>query len=213
MSASLTSPYYDETYERLVDIICPNWSQWPSSSPLLEIAILPSSSHLEIQYDPKSSPPAVGIPKSLGLACFLHARSILHSYVKTISGQSIKRDSSYPVPSPESSHVLKATAVMLIWEPNHLTAINWRKRMLQQLLRCAPASESVGLGQKAHCVELIFLESLLTSPMPQHAKSSMLWAYRLQLLRASEKYSENPDWLDPPPRDLNVEETWSKEVG
>ena len=170
MSPSSVLSCTEELYTRLVEIISPG-----STSPpvVQEIAILPSSSHPTIQYDPTSDPPAIGIPKALLLSCFLRARSIFFSRLEACrSTSSAKWDPDVPI-DKEWLEVCEATAVILLWEPNHLTAINWRKRAFME--------------KRARRAELSFLNSLQTSPMPQHAKSSTLWAYRLQILREEHK--------------------------
>ena len=202
-----------ELYDRLTTITNPNWSNWTSQPVVQEISILPSSSHPDIQYDPNSDPPAVGIPKALGLACFLRARSILLSYGERCAGPSVKI--SYPnhFTNHEWARILDATAMILLWEPNHLTAINWRRQALMQMLQACPAPGQLELGERARYAELIFLASLLTSPMSQHAKSSTLWAYRLQLLRASEECYKRFAKQESSWRWRTVEEVWHEEVG
>ena len=212
MSASSTNANSKEIYDCLVDIIYPEWAEWPSSLTLLEVAILPSSSHPGIQYDHKSNPRAVGIPKRTGLACFLHARRLFFSHIEAISVTRSGKNGAYAVSSAERTQILQSTAVMLVWEPNHLTAINWRRRVMQQLLQATPASEYLGLGERARRAELIFLESLLTSPMSQHAKSSLLWAYRLQLLRPSELSHGDMALVDPSGCSVSVEDVWRIEL-
>ena len=211
MSASSTVPCTDEQYSRLATIISPTWSKHAPA--VLEVSLLPSSSHPDIQHDPLSNPPAVGIPKSVGLDCFLRARSIIFS----LKHRDMQHYFDHLCPDPSANNewvqLLDATAVILVWEPNHVTAINWRRQALVQLLRCCPAPEQLEIGERARCAERIFLNSLLTSPMSQHAKSSTLWAYRLQLLRASGECCKSFDKLDPSRNWLSVEEVWREEVG
>ena len=168
-----------ELYTQLVDTIILK----PSASPVVkEIAILPSKSHPTFQYDPSCNPPAIGIPKALLLSCFLHASETFFSYLKNHQGMPIEM---FDPSAPMSKHWMEAygaTAMILLWEPNHLTAINWRKKAF------AKAKES------ARATELAFLESLQTSPMPHHAKSSTLWTYRLQLLRERAKRDSITTW-------------------
>lgn len=179
MSLLAFPPCKQELYTQLVDIISPK----PSVSPVVkEIAILPSKSHPTFQYDPSCDPPAIGIPKALLLSCFLHASETFFSYLKNHQGIPVEM---FDPSAPASKHWMEAygaTAMILLWEPNHLTAINWRKKAFAQ------AKES------ARATELAFLESLQTSPMPHHAKSSTLWTYRLQLLR--ERDSTVVAWLE-----------------
>lgn len=166
MSPPSVAPCSEELYNHLVRIISPK-----STSPpvVLETAILPSSSHPTILYDPNCDPPAVGIPKSLLLSCFLRARDIFFSHLR-LRREHPTLNGNPDAPTRERTEVYEATAVILLLEPNHLTAINWRRKTLAK-------------QQGARLAELAFLTSLQTSPMPQHAKSSTLWAYRLHILR------------------------------
>ena len=83
---------------------------------------------------------------------------------------------------------LQATSVMLLWDPNHVTAINWRKRCLLALKRATEDQDSGETAPKpefeyAVQQEVAFLSSLVTSPLAKHTKSSTLWSHRLWLLR------------------------------
>lgn len=71
---------------------------------------------------------------------------------------------------------------MLLWDPNHVTAINFRKRCLLSLR--GEGGEGAGL-EKAVRDEMWFLASLVTSPLVKHTKSSTLWGHRLWLLRVA----------------------------
>ena len=151
----------------------------PLPSQRQELAILPSSiSSPNIQYD--RDPPALAVPKALLLSCFLRARSIFFS---------TKDGALESTPSSRVQAALiafqdcfRATSIILLWEPNHLTAANWRKR---HLLNLASACDvEIELFQTLRA-EMDYLTSLLTSPLPsQFAKSPTLWSHRLWLLRA-----------------------------
>lgn len=79
---------------------------------------------------------------------------------------------------------MQATSVMLLYEPNHGTAINARKRYILSHFH-RPSSSVAGSSDDDVVVngELIWLESYLTSPLPKHTKSPTLWAHRAWLLR------------------------------
>ena len=72
---------------------------------------------------------------------------------------------------------LKATSVILLFDPNHITAANFRKR---HLLRNGGDTEA---KLRSLHIELSFLTSLLTSPLTKHTKSSTLWSYRIWIYR------------------------------
>jgi hypothetical protein len=60
-----------------------------------------------------------------------------------------------------------ATSILILTASEHLTALNTRKRLL------VPSDVAS---------ELVWLESLLTSPLPRHSKSPLLWAHRKWVL-------------------------------
>lgn len=175
-------PVDDFTYTRLKQLLRPAVPQ------VLELSVLPSSSSPPtIQYDPDPACPALAIPKSLLVGCFLRARSILFAakaepsststYGSALNAAEKGNLSSEGVNSEE---IYGATSILLLFEPNHQTAANWRKRHLLRLHRQLSRPEL----QRALRAEWTFITSLLTSPLPpHHAKSPTLWHHRLWLLR------------------------------
>lgn len=87
---------------------------------------------------------------------------------------------------------LNATCVLLLWDPNHITAANFRKKYLLLSSRSylmtslssnapiSPAAPFLALLRS----EFAFLNSLVTSPLPKAPKASTLWAHRLWLFRS-----------------------------
>ncbi|KAI1471173.1 protein prenylyltransferase [Daldinia caldariorum] len=134
---------------------------------------LPENELLEIEFLGKSHPlqpgvnylrdgTAVAIPKLRLVQAFFVARQFLQAYHK---------DSRL-----NSSEVMAATAVLLLMDPEHLTAANTRKRLL---ISCLENSET---GELALRREKQFVDSLLTSRLYRHAKSPTLWSHRRWLL-------------------------------
>ena len=163
MSSPL-SPPHDDVYAQLIAAL------HPSPPVQLEIEILPSSFPPQILHES----PAVGVPKSLLVSLYVKARKIFFDHVSS-------RDS-------ESYHVaLQATAIVLLFDPNHLTAANFRKRHIQRFssIRTENDYNDRDCGNLAEAVrhELKFLESLVASPLSKHAKSSTLWAQRLWIVQ------------------------------
>lgn len=150
----------------------------PPQPSVLEIDIPPSPSPLQILSDP----PSLALPKSLLVQLYLHARQKFFS----------KPLQPIHIGSSDHNTRLRATTILLLFDPNHITAANFRKRHIQQ---CSanhpdphephvtnPATPQTLLSQ-ALSNELWFLTSLLTSPLYRHAKSSTLWAQRLWIFR------------------------------
>ncbi|KAM0803230.1 hypothetical protein BDR22DRAFT_960838 [Usnea florida] len=155
----------------------------PPSPTIPEIEILPPSYPPHIHYDP----PSIGIPKSLLPRLHLQARTILFSHLSSPDDPS----ASYPA-------ALQATFVILLFDPNHLTAANFRKRHLQRVAddnynekinilsgRTDRGNQDAAAGPLASAVglELRVCESLVTSALSKHAKCSTLWAQRLWVVR------------------------------
>lgn len=178
-------PIDSEIYSDLISLISANRSQ------TLEIDILPSSYPPEIH----SAAHCIALPKPLLASLFLIARRIFLSYLssqregcdqdedsdKDEASSKTNATSSSP---PSYSAALDSTLVVLLWDPNHLTAANFRKKHLLSLRICPstpPENNTVLL--EALAAELHYLTSLLTSPLPKHTKSSTLWSHRRFLLR------------------------------
>lgn len=201
MPLSSPSPIYDN----LINLLHPS----PSLPQILELDILPSS-YPSTLY---SSPPSLALPKPLLARLFVIAHTKFFTYVISHTGvqssvedegtqerledEGSPTDQSYQ--SGEGSPyiaALSATRVLLLWDPNHITAANFRKRHL--LLRSKSKAVSIPNSQStvhdaAHLnasflallrSELSFLTSLVTSPLSKAPKASTLWAHRLWLLRS-----------------------------
>ncbi len=76
--------------------------------------------------------------------------------------------------------------MLLLWDPNHITAANIRKRWIRDIV---DAENRVGNGYGKEAVraavqrELRFLETLVTSPLKKHTKAPTLWAQRGWVVR------------------------------
>ncbi|KAF2399238.1 hypothetical protein EJ06DRAFT_583176 [Trichodelitschia bisporula] len=143
----------------------------PPEPSILEIEILPPS------LTPPgtlylSDPPSLGIPKSTLIAAYLHARALPFPPTTTNGSPDPSPPNPNPNPSPD---LLPATAIILLYDPEHLTACNTRKRHLLSL----PPSDL----PRALTAEIALLTTLLTSPLNRHTKSPTLWSHRFFLLR------------------------------
>ncbi|KAJ8111854.1 hypothetical protein OPT61_g5647 [Boeremia exigua] len=106
----------------------------------------------------------LGIPKKLLVSAFLAARHIFFDNKNN---------------SQTDSKAFRATKVILLFDPEHLTAANFRKRKILALKDV----DDMLVYQKALFSELCFLDSILTSPLHRQTKSPTLWHHRLWLLR------------------------------
>lgn len=136
-----------------------------SHGSLLEIEILGNTHGLPQGIYVLQDGPAVGVSK-LGLVmAFLVAREMLAAHLDTTS------------PKTEDE-LFAATAVILLMDPEYLTAANTRKRMVQLQLSKHDAPPEQILGQEKY-----FIDSLLTSRLHRHTKSPTLWSHRRWLLQ------------------------------
>ena len=164
----------------------------PSPPQTLELDVLPSS------YPPKihSSPPSVAIPKPLLASLFLTARHVFFSHLtsqkdtyNSDTGQTQAQGSASASDRPTYTAAFQSTLILLLWDPNHLTAANFRKKHLISLRNGSgshdpqPSPSPSPSFLESLNIELFFLISLLTSPLPKHTKSPTLWSHRLFLLR------------------------------
>lgn len=143
---------------------------------LLEIEILGKSHPLEAGTFLVQDENALGISK-LGLVqAFFEARTMFQGH-QSGKGATLSAD-----------RVLAVTSVILLMDPEHLTATNARKRLIR----------SEGTGPAARQLELIrkdifFIDSLLTSRLHRHTKSPTLWSHRRWLVEALRGHGVQPD--------------------
>ncbi|KAI1397785.1 hypothetical protein F4819DRAFT_64503 [Hypoxylon fuscum] len=137
------------------------------------LADLPDDELLEIEFIGKEFPlekganyfrdgSTVGVPKLRLVQAFFVARQILQRYQENSS--------------TNSDNVVAATSVLLLMDPEHLTAANTRKRFLLSTL------ETNRMAEPALRREKQFVDSLLTSRLHRHTKSPTLWSHRRWLL-------------------------------
>ncbi|KAI1430588.1 hypothetical protein GGR50DRAFT_191439 [Xylaria sp. CBS 124048] len=132
---------------------------------------LPDSGLLEIEFLGRSHPldpgvnilrdgNAVAIPKLRLVQAFFVARKILQNHLQNAS-------------AIITSDVIAATSILLLMDPEHLTAANVRKRTL--LASGRPTQAALKQEQK-------FIDTLLTARLHRHTKSPTLWSHRRWLV-------------------------------
>lgn len=202
---SMPLPPPSPLYTDLINLLHPS----PPLPQILELDILPSS-YPSTLY---SAPPSLALPKSLLASLFVTAHGEFFTYITSQKGvhpsiedggtqgrrsgdRGFAADESCESDSPRYNAALNATRVLLLWDPNHITAANFRKRYL--LSRSRSKTDSIPDSQSTQYAtappataflfllrsELSFLTSLVTSPLPKAPKASTLWAHRLWLLRS-----------------------------
>jgi protein prenyltransferase alpha subunit repeat containing protein 1 len=157
-ASGLHSDNPQKVYSDIATTLCPN----PPS--LLELEFLGKSHALPPGTSLLIDGNNIGIPKSKLVQAFIYARQLFFHHLR-------------PCPGDKKNELLKATAVMLLMDPEHLTAANSRKRVIQTYQH-GPKSEFEAVLKR----ELLFVDSYLTSRLHRHTKSPTLWAHRRWLL-------------------------------
>lgn len=109
----------------------------------------------------------IGVPKKILALAFVRARELFFAGVKA--------------DGPVSQLSLEASRIILLFDPEYITAANFRKRLLLHYQRQEGDQAKKNFN---HVVdqEIVFLNSILTSPLHRQSKSPTLWHHRTWLL-------------------------------
>lgn len=137
---------------------------------LLEIEILGKSHPLEPGTFFLQDGNAIAVSKYGLVQAFFVARNVLQSHISAESTLSADK-------------LLAVTSVVLLMDPEHLTAANARKKI----------AVSAGAASEAKMLEAMerdrfFVDSLLTSRLHRHTKSPTLWSHRRWLVQTAARY-------------------------
>lgn len=109
----------------------------------------------------------IGVPKKVLAAAFVVACSVFFEKRVEADKDSVQR-------------ALDATRIILLFDPEHLMAANFRRLQLHSLpLFCL--DQNMEDARPVH-LELNFLDSILTSPLHRQSKSPTLWNYRAWIM-------------------------------
>ena len=144
-----------QVYEDIVKAVCYN-----TSPVLLEVEFLGKSHELPVGCNVLVDENFIGVPKNKLVQAFVVARGIFFKSLEDFQNAS-------------HQDIRNATAVMLLMDPENLTAANTRKRLIQ-----ASQKESVADLEKTLNEELHWVNSMLTSRLHRHTKSPTLWDHR-----------------------------------
>ncbi|KAI9643373.1 hypothetical protein NHQ30_007992 [Ciborinia camelliae] len=168
VAASVKAGDSQKVYNDIVKILDPITNSYSFTHKLLDFEILGKSHPL---CDPillnvnntYVSENSVGIPKIKLVQAFVVARQVFFKFKDL---------------GPEHSQEIRdATSIILLTDPEHLTACNSRKRLIKHI-----QTTSVHELEKVLREELYFIDSLLTSHLHRHTKSPTLWSHRKWLL-------------------------------
>jgi hypothetical protein len=141
-----------------------------SSDELLEIEVLGKSHVLDPNSTVLRDENAVAIPKLRIVQAFIVAHKLHRSFL--VGDHNVSRD-----------QVLRSAAVMLLMDPEHLTAANTRKRLITNKLKDKNVEDILRS-------EKYLLDSLLTSRLHRHTKSPTLWNHRRWLMEQYRLYGK-----------------------
>ncbi|KAK5629381.1 hypothetical protein RRF57_005097 [Xylaria bambusicola] len=127
---------------------------------LLEIEFLGPSHPLEPGVNFLQDGNAIAIPKLRLVQAFFVAHKVIKGYLEKASALI-------------TDNVIAATSIVLLMDPEHLTAANIRKRFL---------SASGNLTNVNLKRETQFVDTLLTARLHRHTKSPTLWSHRRWLI-------------------------------
>jgi protein prenyltransferase alpha subunit repeat containing protein 1 len=155
---SLQSDDLQVIYKDIVSALCPDTPE------LLEIELLGKSHPLPAGINVLSEENSIAIPKVRLVQAFVVARQMFFKLVRSC-------------PEEKRQDLRNASAVILLMDPEHLTAANARKRLIQSYQEELEAELEAMLER-----ELVFVDSYLTSRLHRHTKSPTLWGHRRWLL-------------------------------
>lgn len=157
---------------------------------------------------------AIGVTKKALVQAFLVARRIFFDSLAGKSGQNSDAPSTVSPPavdqtaqtgkpsnvdSANETEVSLATEIMLLFDCEHLTACNWRKRCIATLMQQMQTSDTTDDSSASTVVsgtmqrreeklaqlletERSLMTTYLCSPLHRHTKSPTLWQHRLWVM-------------------------------
>lgn len=141
---------------------------------VLEVEIIPPSLGATFLHDGCS----LGITKKALVQAFTVARQLFFDRLMLMSEDDLQ--TSFPIDAQSRNANSAITEVMLLFDCEHLTACNWRKRRLQAAMtHCPDISNQTSTATELLEAELSLMSSYQCSPLHRHTKSPTLWHHRL----------------------------------
>ncbi|KAJ5501602.1 Protein prenyltransferase [Penicillium expansum] len=141
---------------------------------VLEIEIIPSSLGATFLQDGCS----LGITKKALVQAFTVARQLFFDRLMPMSEDDLQTTFSADAQSRNADSAI--TEIMLLFDCEHLTACNWRKRRLRAAMAHYPGiPNQTSAATELLEAELTLMSSYQCSPLHRHTKSPTLWHHRL----------------------------------
>ncbi|KAF9887601.1 hypothetical protein FE257_009814 [Aspergillus nanangensis] len=186
---------------------------------VLEIEILPPTLGGPLLQDGCS----IGITKKFLAQAFVTARQVFFEGSKDLE----KSEASLTNSSSEDGNTCRlksvedisvASEIILLFDCEHLTACNWRKRSLMVLTQNHSPKTPIDHETLIHALssEVTLMSTFMCSPLRRHTKSPTLWEHRLwvlkHLLRAQASTLAQPQTEPQSSAMENMLELWKEEV-
>ncbi|KAJ6179221.1 hypothetical protein N7519_009682 [Penicillium mononematosum] len=158
----------EDAFQELVRIFSSRDNQ------VLEIEIIPPSLGAMFLQDGCS----LGITKKALVQGFTVARQLFFDQLMPMSDDDLQTTFSENAQSRNADSAI--TEMMLLFDCEHLTACNWRKRRLwAAMAQCPGISNQTSAATELLEAELTLMSSYQCSPLHRHTKSPTLWHHRL----------------------------------
>ncbi|PYH97580.1 hypothetical protein BO71DRAFT_346702, partial [Aspergillus ellipticus CBS 707.79] len=180
-----SSPDNDTAYHDLARI----FSARHKDNSVLEIEILPPGLG-PFLHDGNS----IGVAKKHLVQAFVTARRIFFGASNELSSPHDRASDDHEHKTPPSGSqvgkhrdsILNSTEIILLFDCEHLTACNWRKRHLAALIQRHESTHANHVSSETLIreleAELSLMTTYLCSPLHRHTKSPTLWGHRLWVL-------------------------------
>jgi protein prenyltransferase alpha subunit repeat containing protein 1 len=136
-----------------------------NTSEILEIEFLGRSHPLPPGCNVLVDGASIAIPKLKLIQAFVLARQIFFECLKDFKEANFE-------------DIRNSTTIILLMDPEHITAANARKKIVQAFQAGSKSELEVALRR-----ELLVIDSFLTSRLHRHTKSPTLWGHRRWLLQ------------------------------
>ncbi|KAJ6000320.1 Protein prenyltransferase [Penicillium waksmanii] len=147
---------------------------------VLDIDIIPST--LESPFIKHGT--SIGVTKKYLVQAFTVARQLFIKRLMPMTSNDFDAEVSNSNQSTESKvpkHII--TEIMLLFDSEHLTACNWRKKwLLAAISRYNETNQATSSSEKMLETELTLMQTYQGSPLSRHTKSPTLWSHRLWVL-------------------------------
>lgn len=167
----MTTP--EDAYQKLAHVFSSRENK------VLEIEIISSTLGSPFLEDGTS----IGITKKALAQAYTVARHLFAKRLMSMSEDKLMACLETKTQSEERSDLV-ITEVMLLFDCEHLTACNWRKRRLRAAVtHCLNTTDQVSSTIQMLETELTLMTTYQCSPLHRHTKSPTLWSHRLWVLR------------------------------